>query len=57
MLGLRIDLDYPGSSFIEHISDSVYDYLISRSFHDFFVDILNLEKSEQRASIKGRVNK
>jgi hypothetical protein len=41
-LGLRISLDPRGSSFIRHWHDTVDDYRISKSFHDFFVDILNL---------------
>lgn len=39
-LGLYIDLEYPDSSFIR-LHD--IDYLINRSFYDFFVFILHLK--------------
>lgn len=43
VLGLKIDLKYPSSSFIRHRRpDSVNDYIIGKSFYDFFVRILKI---------------
>ena len=40
MVGLNLNLNYPGSSFIRHSNYTVDDYLISRSFFDFLKDKL-----------------
>jgi hypothetical protein len=47
MLGLKINLDYPISSFIRYSSERfVLDFRINSEYYNFFINILNEKPSE-----------